>query len=402
VETEIEVEPESSRHAIPIEETTSAPGTLHIKGTEKPRIFLVDYSPKGVVEKELSDIDECVHFLENDDSVTWIDVRGITHLRTFERIGEIFKLHPLALEDCTNVPQRPKSDIYDEQQVIITRMATLADGKLVTEQLAIVMGDRFVLTVQEEPDTDCLDPLRQRIRVGRGAIRKTGSDYLAYALVDAVVDGFYPLLEHYGEALEELELRVAAMKSTNSREIFDMKRELLDLRRTVWPQRDLLAGLMRDDSPHITPETRVYMRDTYDHVVQIMDMVESFREIASSLMDLFMSGMSNRMNEIMKVLTILSTIFLPMTFIAGVYGMNFNTGQSDLNMPELNWTWGYPFALAVMVLSAALLLGYYWKKGWIGTGVKRPFATQITRLAKKLARVGKTTRTMHPDRHSES
>lgn len=398
MELEIEVAPESTRHAVPIEEAAAAPGTLYIKGTEKPRIFLVDYGPKGVVERELSDIDECLPFLDDEDSVTWIDVRGITHLRTFERIGEIFKLHPLALEDCTNVPQRPKSDIFDEQQVIVTRMATLSDGVLVTEQLTIVMGQRFVLTVQEEPDTDCLEPLRQRIRSGRGSIRKVGSDYLAYALVDAVVDGFYPLLEHFGEALEEMELRVAAMKTTHSREIFEMKRELLDLRRTVWPQRDLVAGLMRDDSPHITPETRVYFRDTYDHVVQIMDMVESFREIASSLMDLFMSGMSNRMNEIMKVLTILSTIFLPMTFIAGVYGMNFNTEKSGLNMPELNWAWGYPFALVVMFLSAALLLGYYWKKGWIGSSGKQPFATQLTRLARKLARVGKSEREQRSSR----
>lgn len=386
---EIEAAPESSRHAIPIEETSAAPGTLHISGTEKPRIFLLDYTPHGIVEKELSDIDECLPYLDKDDSVTWIDVRGISHLRTFERIGEIFKLHPLALEDCTNVPQRPKSDIYDERQVIITRMASIFEGRLFTEQLAIVFGDRFVLTVQEEPDTDCLDPLRQRLRLGRGTIRKAGADHLAYALVDAVVDGFYPLLEHYGEALEELELRVASMRHTNSREIFDMKRELLELRRSVWPQRDLLAGLLRDDSAHITPETRVYMRDTYDHVVQVMDMVESFREIASSLMDLFMSGQSNRMNEIMKVLTILSTIFLPMTFIAGVYGMNFHTERSPLNMPELDWTWGYPFALAVMFLSAALLLGYYWKKGWIGASGRQPFATKLTRLARKIGRPGK-------------
>ncbi|MFO0619623.1 MAG: magnesium/cobalt transporter CorA [Polyangiaceae bacterium] len=388
MELEIEAGPES-RHPVPIEESRSAPGTLHIRGTEKPRIFLVDYSAAGVIEKELTDIDECVPFLDREDSTTWVDVRGISHLRTFERIGEIFKLHPLALEDCTNVPQRPKTDIYDEQQVIITRMANLSRGKLFTEQLAIVLGHRFVLTVQEEPETDCLDPLRARLRSGRGNIRKAGSDYLAYALVDAVIDGFYPLLEHYGEALEELELRVASMKHTNSREIFDMKRELLDLRRAIWPQRDLMAGLMRDDSPHITAETRLYMRDSYDHVVQVMDMVESFREIASSLMDLFMSGVSNRMNEIMKVLTILSTIFLPMTFVAGVYGMNFNTEKSSLNMPELNWVWGYPFALALMALSALLLLGYYWRKGWIGSSGKRPFATQLTRLARKLARVGK-------------
>jgi len=372
VDRESKVPPSSRSLALPTEESHSEPGKLHLKGTEKPRMFLVDYNAERVVEKELRDIDECVPYLDKEDSMTWIDVRGISHLRTFERIGEIFKLHPLALEDCTNVPQRPKSDVYDDRQVIITRMASLVDGKLVTEQLAIVLGERFVLTIQEEPDVDCLDPLRQRLRLGRGSIRKAGSDHLAYALVDAVVDGFYPLLEHYGEALEELELRVASMKSSNSREIFDMKRELLDLRRAVWPQRDLLAGLMRDDSQLITRETRVYMRDTYDHVVQIMDLVESFREIASSLMDLFMSGISNRMNEIMKVLTILSTIFLPMTFIAGVYGMNFHTEKSTLNMPELDWAWGYPFALGVMVLSAVGLLGYYWRRGWIGSSGKRP------------------------------
>jgi magnesium transporter len=356
--------PPSSAHALPIEDADHPPGFLHLTSDEKPKIFLLDYGPDNVTSKELSDIDECVSYL-GDEGVTWVDIRGISNRRTFERAGEIFKIHPLALEDCVNVPQRPKSDVYPEQQTLITRMASLEDGLLVTEQLSIVFGKGFVLTVQEEPDTDCLEPLRQRIREGRGGIRKHGADFLAYAILDAVVDGFYPVLEHYGEKLDALEVKVAEMRHADSTQIFSMKRELLDLRRAIWPQRDLFSALMRDDSPHILAETRVYLRDTYDHVVQVMDMVETFREIASSLMDLFMTGVSNRMNGIMKVLTIVSTVFLPMTFIAGVYGMNFNRDKSPLNMPELDWYYGYPFALVLMLASAGSLLLYYRYKGWL-------------------------------------
>lgn len=343
----------------------ASPGTLRIDSEERPEIVLCDYGPSKQEEHTLGDIEEVLPFIDKD-SITWVDIRGISHRRTFERLGEIFKIHPLALEDMVNVPQRPKSEVYRDQHLIVTRMVTIHQGRLSSEQFAILFGKGFVVTVQEERDTDCLDPVRKRIREARGTIRTRGADYLAYALVDAVIDGFYPVLEHYGEELDELELKVLSSARASSAEIFAMKRDLLQLRRAIWPQRDLLGLLLREDSPHISEETQPYLRDTYDHAVQIMDMVETFREIASSLMDLLMTGVSNRLNEVMKVLTIVSTIFLPMTFVAGVYGMNFNPESSRWNMPELNWAYGYPFSVALMLASAGSLLLYYRHKGWIG------------------------------------
>lgn len=367
---EAEEPPSSRRIAAHGEVAYSSPGTLNIKGDTPPEIHLIDFNATTFVEKRLASLDEAEAYLaDHHDTVTWLDVRGIQHRPTFERIGQMFKIHPLALEDIVNVPQRPKSDEYPDQQLIVTRMVTLDEGgDLVTEQLSILFGKGFVLTVQEEPAIDCLDPLRARIRSGKGSLRTSGADYLAYALTDAVIDGFYPVLERVGEKLEELELQVSDLDrpTGTSTAIFQMKRDLLTLRRAVWPQRDLLSSLLRDASTHIHPDTRVYLRDTYDHAVQVMDMVETFREIASGLMDLYMTGISHRLNEVMKVLTILSTIFLPMTFVAGVYGMNFDPSVSPLNMPELRWYFGYPLSLLLMSASAGGLLFYYKRKGWIG------------------------------------
>jgi magnesium transporter len=328
----------------------------------------MDYAPDKVKEHEVASIDEVVSYLTDDTpSITWVDVRGIDDRRSFERIAEIFHIHPLALEDVVNVPQRPHADTYDAQQLIITRMVELdEEGTLTTEQLGIIFGKGYVVTVQEEAELDCLDAVRDRIRKGRGAIRGAGADYLAYALLDAVIDGFFPVLERLGERLEDLELEITTNLSARPKQIHDLKRELLVLRRAIWPQRDLINTMLRDDSPHVSKETRLYLRDSYDHAVQVMDMVETFREIASGLMDLYLSGVSNRMNEIMKVLTIISTIFLPITFIAGVYGMNFETGASPYNMPELKWRYGYPLALAAMAGSVIGLLWYYRRKHWLG------------------------------------
>lgn len=347
----------------------ASPGTLvaHCEAGA-PRIFLIDYDAEVLTEKELTDIEDCVPYLVDDrPSITWIDVRGLGgDPQLFMRLGEIFKVHPLALEDIVNVPQRPKSDVYPEQQIVIGRMVQVdGEGVLKTEQLGILFGKTFVLTVQEDPDEDVLECVRQRLRRGRGTIRSAGADYLAYAIIDAVIDGFYPVLEKLGERIEDMELAATTASHGISKDIHEIKRELLSLRRAIWPQRDLLNALLREESPHITKETRLYLRDTYDHAVQVMDMVETFREIASGLMDLYLSGVSNRMNEIMKVLTILSTIFLPITAIGGVYGMNFNPEVSSLNMPELNWRYGYPFALGLMALSVVCLLFYYRRKGWI-------------------------------------
>jgi magnesium transporter len=348
----------------------AAPGTLVVDAAPGAhcRIFVIDYCADHVIEKELGSIDEVIAYLEDDrPSITWVDVRGLGDRHTLERMGEIFHVHPLALEDVVNVPQRPHSDTYPDQQVVISRMVQLAEsGAVEMEQLGILFGEGYVLTVQEEASHDCLESVRDRIRRGKGTIRRAPADYLVYALLDAVIDGFYPVLEALGERLEDLEIEAAAAPRGVSQKIHKIKRNLLDVRRAVWPQRDMVNGLLRDESPHVSKETRVYLRDTYDHVVQVMDMVETFREIASGLMDLYLSGVSNRMNEIMKVLTIISTIFLPLTFIAGVYGMNFDPASSPYDMPELKWRFGYPFALGLMLLSVIGLLMFYRRKGWLG------------------------------------
>jgi magnesium transporter len=359
------------KHLIAREPSPGAPpGTLVVAHGERPHIRIMDYSATQLVEHDVISPDEIITYLTDDlPSTTWIDVRGIGDAAIFERLGAILGLHPLALEDVVNAPQRPKTDVYAKQQIVIARMVRLDEGGSVcTEQLGMIFGDRFVLTVQESDDADVLDVVRARLRGGKGRIRIGGSDYLAYALLDAVIDGFYPVLDALGERLEDLELEATDVRRPMSRPIHAIKRELLTARRAIWPQRDMLSSLLRDESPHISHETRVYLRDTYDHAVQVMDMVETFREIASGLMDLYLSSVSNRMNEIMKVLTILSTIFLPMTFIAGVYGMNFDTSVSPTSMPELHWRHGYLAALGLMAASAIGLLVYYRRKGWLGGG----------------------------------
>jgi magnesium transporter len=352
-------------------EPGAAPGTLvvteHAEGA-RPRLVLVDYDAGHLEEKELSTIDEAVAYLADDrPSVTWLDVRGLSDRATLERMGEIFSIHPLALEDLVNAPQRPKTETYPRHQVIVSRSVSLVEtGDVASAQLGIVLGKRVVLTVQEDPTRDVLGPVRERLRRGQGKLRDQSADHLAYALLDAVIDGFYPVLEALGERLDDLETAAAEAPRGMSRSIHDVKRDLLTLRRAVWPQRDLLNGLLRDESLHLGHDARTYLRDTYDHTVEIVDLVETFREVASGLMELYLSGVSNRTNEIMKVLTVLSTIFLPLTFIAGLYGMNFKSEVSRWNMPELGWEYGYPFALALMVGSTVTLVVFYRRRGWIG------------------------------------
>lgn len=344
------------------------PGTLNIGEGAPPRIYVMDYCQTHVIERELGSVDEIETFLTDDvPSITWVDVQGISDRRSFERIGEIFGIHALALEDVVNVPQRPHTDVYPEQQVIIGRMLQLdSEGRVFAEQLGIVFGKGYVLTIQEEQSMDCLESVRARIRNERAPVRRYGADYLAYALLDAVVDGFYPVLETIGDRLDHLELTAAEAKKGLSQEIHNVKRDLLDARRAIWPQRDVVNALLRDESPHISPEIRVYLKDTYDHSVQIMDIVETYREIASGIMDLYLSGVSNRMNEVMKVLTVISTVFMPITFIAGIYGMNFDPEASPFDMPELKTRYGYPIALAAMGICVVVMLIVYRRKGWLG------------------------------------
>jgi magnesium transporter len=282
-------------------------------------------------------------------------------------LGKVFSLHPLVLEDVVNVPQRPKVEEYTDQQVIIAQMVSLKpDAKgFISEQVSFILGKNYLLTVQEEPEFDTFEPVRQRIHHNRGTIRQQGADYLVYALLDTVIDGFFPVLENYGERLEELEQEVIDQPNQKTLDkIHKIKRELLLLRRAIWPQRDAINSLIRDGSELISPQINIYLRDCYDHAVQIIDMVETYRELASNLMDVYLSSVSNRMNEIMKVLTVISTIFIPLTFIVGVYGMNFDTSLVG-NMPELRIPYGYTYCWAVMLTIATSLLIYFWRKGWL-------------------------------------
>jgi magnesium transporter len=338
----------------------SSPGTLRVKSDAPPEITLIDYNATECLRTEIQQPEEIIPHLDSE-SVSWVDLQGLGNEEILQRVGQIFQLHPLVLEDVVNVPQRPKVEEYDNQLVLIGRMAILdrTTQRFFTEQVSFILGSHYLLTIQEEPDNDCFSPVRDRIRAAKGQIRKMGEDYLLYALVDAVIDGFFPVLEVYGEQLELLEDEVVANPTYQTLEkIHYMKRELLTLRRAIWPQRDAINSLIRDGSDLISDDVRIYLRDCYDHTVQVLDMVETYREVASSLMDVYLSSVGNKMNEIMKFLTVISSIFIPLTFIAGVYGMNFE------NMPELKTRVGYFVCLAVMAIVAIGLALFFWRQGW--------------------------------------
>jgi magnesium transporter len=369
----------------------SIPGTLTIHPeSAPPEIVLLDYS-EDQCERRL-DIKpiEIKPYLDHK-SVTWIDLKGFGHEETIRQIGDVFQLHPLFLEDIVNVPQRPKVEEAEHQLLMIACMVGLGKPSeqldngddlgnrddlsptFMMEQVSFVLGAHYVLTVQEEPDYDCFDTVRDRLRNGRGTIRQRGADYLMYALLDSIIDGFFPVLEAYGEALELLEDEVVANPTIHTLErIHRMKRDLIRLRRAIWPQRDAINSLIRDGNPLIGEDIRIHLRDCYDHTVQVMDMVETYREVASSLMDVYLSSVSNRMNEIMKFLTVISSIFIPLTFIAGIYGMNFNTEKSRTNMPELNQPYGYLICLVVMGIIAIGMVFFFWKKGWFENYAMQP------------------------------
>jgi magnesium transporter len=298
--------------------------------------------------------------------VIWINVDGLGDVDTIRKLGEVFKLHPLALEDVLHVHQRAKLDLYDEYHFLVAHMVTWQQG-LQSEQLSLFLGRNFVLTFQEGRPGDAFDPIRERIRKGASRMRTSGSDYLAYCLLDAVIDGYFPLLEEIGERLESLESDILERPVKRSfQQVHDLKRELLSLRRAVWPLREAVNEMVRDPSDRISDETRLHLRDCYDHTVRVIDFVETYRELGSDLMDLYLSSVSQRMTEVMKVLTIIATIFIPLTFISSIYGMNFNTQASPWNMPELNWYYGYPLALLAMAVVGAAFLVSFWHRGWLG------------------------------------
>ena len=317
------------------------------------------YGPAEFVEQEIPSADAIAPFL-GQWPVVWLNVDGLGDAEAIRRFGEIFGIHPLALEDVINVHQRPKVEPYEKYLFIVMQML-LTGEKLDTEQLSLFLGSNFVLTFQEQPGGDCFAPIRERIRKNHGRIRAAGPDYLVYSLLDAVVDNYFPILERAGERLETVEQEVVTRpRNETLARIQAIKRDLLLLRRAVWPMREALNSLLRDDTPFIARETRTYLRDCYDHSVRIIDILETDRETSFGLLETYLSSVSNRMNEIIKVLTIITTLFMPLTFIAGIYGMNF------AHMPELNRPWAYPAVLALMAAIATGMLFYFRRKGWLG------------------------------------
>lgn len=340
------------------------PGTLVIPNESPvPRIRVITYGQDGVNDREFdaSELDTLTQALEGQ-SVTWIDVQGFGDSTMMRKIGDIFKLHPLLLEDVVNVPQRPKVESYGDQLLIIVRMVRL-DGPTVIqmEQVSVVLGSNYVLTFQERYG-DVFDPVRKRIRDSTASVRKHGSDYLAYALIDTIVDGYYPVLESIGDELESLESIVVTDPSPELlSQLNRFKNQLVNLRRGIWPQREAVSQLARDEHPIITDEVRLYLRDTYDHCVQTSEVTEMYREMVTGLMNVYLSSIANRTNEVMKVLTIVATIFIPLTFLAGIYGMNFEY------MPELHNKWAYPVIWFTMVFLAVIMLILFQRNGWIGS-----------------------------------
>lgn len=337
------------------------PGTLAMpQDAAPPVIHIMDYGPTHV-EEQSGVAPEALPALLTRDSVTWVDVRGLGDERTLRAIGEALGMHALALEDVVNVPQRPKTEAYEGHLFLVVRMPEAEVRTFATEQVSLVLGPRFVVTFQER-EGDVFEPVRARIRTGRGPIRRAGADYLGYALVDTVVDAYYPVLERVGDLVEALEEEViTAPTRPTLRRIYALKRTVQELRRTVWPHRDALAALLRDESPYLGASVRVYLRDTHDHAMQLLDVLENYRDTATGLLDVYLSSESNRTNEVMRLLTVVASIFIPLTFLAGVYGMNFEA------MPELHSRIGYPVVLATMLLTALGMLAWFRRRGWLGT-----------------------------------
>jgi magnesium transporter len=336
----------------------SGPGTLAIPaGAPPPRLHAFSYDATHLVEQDVPDV-ETLDQLRAEQRVLWLDVQGLGDEGMLRRLGDLFGLHPLLLADVVNVGQRPKVEAYDNVHLIVTRTVEPNGRDLSVEQMSIVLGPRFVLSIQERPG-DPIDPVRERLRAG-GVIRRMHADYLAYALLDTVVDGYFPVLETLGEDLERLEEDVIGAPGPHSlEEIHRARRRLVTLRRTIWPLREELASLSRDDTGAFSRPVRIYVRDTYDHAVQAVDVVETYRELTGSLMDVYLSSMSQRTNDVMKVLTVVSTIFIPLTFIVGVYGMNFEW------MPELRVLWAYPMVWAVLIALGGGLYATFRARGWL-------------------------------------
>jgi len=339
------------------------PGTLVHTGArkmDKVRIRLIDYDAESMQELELERIEDSFSYAQ-DPPVTWVNVDGLHDPAVAEAVSDRFNVHRLAMEDVLSPTQRPKVEEYEDHFLVILKMLSFdtETEALTSEQLSLIVGPRFVFSFQERPG-DVFEPVRDRLRQGRPRIRSRGTDYLAYTLMDAIVDSYFRILEQVGDKIEELEQAVMDDPSMElMHRIHHLKGEVLVLRRAVWPLRETLGQMYRGEIAHISEDTQIFLRDVYDHCVQVIDTAETMREVLSGTMDLYMSGVSNRMNEVMKVLTIIATIFIPLSFFAGLYGMNFEY------MPELGVRWAYPILLIAMGTLAGGMLWAFRKRGWL-------------------------------------
>ena len=345
------------------------PGELVYVGEEKPKevkINVIDYDEKNFQEKAVANIEEVFPF-KDTPTVTWVNIDGLREFEIIEKIGSHFEMHPLTSEDIVNTGQRPKYEDFDKYIFVVLKMFMFDEEKkdITSEQVSLIFGNNFVISIQEK-EGDVFNPIRERLRNAKGRVRKMGADYLAYSLLDAVVDNYFSILEHFGDKIEGMEEELITNPTPALLQaIHNVKRDTIFLRKSVWPLRDIINGLERGESKLIKKNTHIFLRDLYDHTIQVIDTIETFRDVVSSMVDIYMSSLSNKMNEVMKVLTIIATIFIPITFVAGIYGMNFNPEASFWNMPELNWRYGYIGAWVVMLAIALGMLSYFKRKKWI-------------------------------------
>jgi len=338
------------------------PGTVVFVGEKKVeeiRITLIDYDENQYAEREVKNIEDCFP-CEDTPSISWINIDGVHQVDVIEKLGAHFVLHPLLQEDVVHTHQRPKFDEFDDHLFIVLKMFAFneVDNELEAEQISFIVGANFVISFQEIQG-DVFEQVRERLRNGKGRIRKKGSDYLAYALIDAIVDSYYTILEGLGEHIESLqEELVSEPKQEDLQIIQHLKRDMLFFRKSVWPLREVIGGLARSESTLIKEDVLVYVRDVYDHVIQAIDTIETFRDMLSAMLDIYLSSVGNRMNQVMKVLTIIATIFIPMTFLAGIYGMNFKY------MPELEWRYAYPVFWLFVLSLFILMIMWFKKKKW--------------------------------------
>jgi magnesium transporter len=341
-----------------------APGTLIYIG-EKPeqpiKISLIDYSGEYFEEKEVKNIED-VFSLKKTESISWINIDGIHNVELIEKIGKQFDIHSLVLEDIMHTTQRPKLEDYENQIFIVLRMFIYNEDtkEIVNEQVSLILGKNYLLTFQEDIG-DVFGPVRERLRKGGPKIRNNGPDYLAYALMDAVVDSYFHILEKIGEDIEEIEDRlVIDPEKEDLHKVHQLRRDLILLRKSVWPLREALSSMQRNETGMVKKSTEIYLRDVYDHTIQVIDTIESYRDMVVGMLDVYLSSLSNKMNEVMKVLTIIATVFIPLTFLAGVYGMNF------VHFPELHYEWMYPWGFWIFtVLVIGLMLWYFKRKKWM-------------------------------------